>query len=144
MLLTFLALSILGPLVQYSFARDRPNLALQDIGKFILQPLSLPSFPSGHSFGVAGLATVLWFSLDEKKLVSLLTLDSAFVCFSRVYVGAHYPMDVIAGVFFGVAVGAGIMAFQRKFDKVFRRLDIHWRTKLIKYVEEAEEKIESK
>jgi undecaprenyl-diphosphatase len=140
MFLTFIALSILGPLVQSLLFRDRPDVTLKDVGQFILPPLSLSSFPSGHAYGVAGLTTVLWLSLqkDDRKLLYLLTVDAAFVCFSRVYVGAHYPMDVVAGVFFGIAVASGIMIFQTKLDGIFARLEVHWRKKLVSYVEVEE------
>lgn len=143
MLLTFIALVTLGPLVQASFFRARPYVTLKDTGQFLLPPITLSSFPSGHSYGVAGLTAVLWFKLrNEKKFVYLLTVEAALVCISRVYVGAHYPMDVIAGVFFGVGVAAGVVAFQFKLDSVFRRLDVHWRRNLIRYVEQTEQDVD--
>lgn len=65
---------------------------------------SSPSFPSGHSASAAAFATAI--ALETPKRVTLPVLGlAASVAFSRVYTGAHYPGDVLAGVFSGVVSG---------------------------------------
>ena len=73
------------------------------------------SFPSGHTQGLATWTTVfalklkkLWFSI----LVAVLIL---LVGFSRLYLGAHYPSDVV----FGIVLGVGIAVLGSiLFDKI--------------------------
>jgi hypothetical protein len=45
------------------------------------------------------------------------------------------------GFFFDIAAASGIMIFQGTLDGIFSRLDMEWSTKLVRYVEEAEQKI---
>jgi undecaprenyl-diphosphatase len=75
-------------------------------------PLSGPSFPSGHCVLVAGVGTVVaailpsvwwWAPLAAMVLVAL----------GRVYVGAHNPLDVTAGVGAGLVLGGLIAVFVR-------------------------------
>lgn len=61
-------------------------------------------FPSDHTafaFGVGGV--VIWW----KRLLGAVTLlSAALVAFARVYVGVHWPADVVAGAAVGLAAGA--------------------------------------
>jgi membrane-associated phospholipid phosphatase len=71
-------------------------------------PSSGPSFPSGHVILVSGVACVVLSSIPEEVVWLPFTL-TALVTIARVYVGAHNPLDVTAGLGTGLLVG-GILA----------------------------------
>jgi undecaprenyl-diphosphatase len=68
------------------------------------------SFPSDHAAGGFALAVVVVLARDRfaRLLGSLLLVLAALLAFSRVYVGAHYPMDVVAGVAIGSAAAVAV------------------------------------
>lgn len=85
-------------------ARNRPILTTS---QSLLPPDTEYSFPSGHATIVAaGAATTLaLFRSNRKTLISIaLTAEAALVCISRVYLGQHYPLDIIGGIILGVGV----------------------------------------
>jgi undecaprenyl-diphosphatase len=63
------------------------------------------SFPSNHASNMFALATVGWLGFRRWRW-ALLVL-AAGVAYSRVYLGVHYPGDVLAGALWGAAVGWG-------------------------------------
>ncbi len=68
-------------------------------------PLAGASFPSGHAVVAGALAWVLAPYLGTRGRVVVFSL-AASVCVSRVYLGAHNPLDVVAGFAVGTAIGA--------------------------------------
>ena len=64
------------------------------------------SFPSGHTATIVALMAALWWLWPEHLLFYIIV--AAIVAGSRVAVGAHYPSDVIAGAFIGVAATRGV------------------------------------
>jgi undecaprenyl-diphosphatase len=88
--------------VKVVFGRRRPAAVDSTLGGHIPLPRS-HSFPSSHaSMGMAGLLTM--GSLYPAWLPALALLTAA-LCFSRVYMGVHYLLDVLAGVALGSVLG---------------------------------------
>ncbi|MCC2649461.1 MAG: rane-associated phospholipid phosphatase [Nitrososphaeraceae archaeon] len=102
-----LAMLVLIPVVNAAkeiVARPRPAIIYQT--DFLIAADSKYAFPSGHATIVsAGAAVVLMLYRDSARKLAIslsLTIEAALVCFSRVYVGGHYPLDVFGGIFLGV------------------------------------------
>jgi undecaprenyl-diphosphatase len=64
------------------------------------------SFPSGHAASSFACATILTFFVP--RAAPLLFLLAAAIAWSRVYVGVHYPLDVLGGAVLGVLVAIAL------------------------------------
>jgi len=72
-------------------------------------PAAGASFPSGHVIQAAGVACIVMTStavLGPLGAASIAVLVGVVVAFGRVYVGAHNPLDVTAGLGMGLLVGS--------------------------------------
>jgi undecaprenyl-diphosphatase len=85
--------------------RPRPPLRYTEPKTLVAVPHDA-SFPSGHAATSFAAATMLSFSFP--RLAPLLYLLAAAVAFSRVYVGVHYPLDVLGGALLGVLVATAL------------------------------------
>ena len=91
--------------------RTRPYDLLPDLTILVDKP-SDTSFPSGHASLTATLAVALLLSLSlimSKKLARGIGIGAICIAlivgFSRLYLGVHFPSDVIAGLILGVVYG---------------------------------------
>ena len=100
-------------------ARARPYVTLPEIVP--LGHLSKDfSFPSGHSAASLAAAWAIFRTAQKKYGVPAMIL-AVLIALSRLYVGVHYPTDVIAGVLIGIAVGElGVRAGRAIWKKARR------------------------
>lgn len=95
------ALLINQPLA-HAINRLRPYLAHPAHAHLLIARSHDPSFPSDHATGGFALAVGLW--LYDRTLGTVLLVAAAVVSFARVYVGTHYPGDIVAGALMGGGV----------------------------------------
>lgn len=80
--------------------RPRPFVTFTDLQIIISTPSEF-SFPSGHTSSSFAAAAVFYRHLPKKLGLPSVIL-AGLIGFSRLYVGVHYPTDVIAGVIMGI------------------------------------------
>ena len=92
---------LLARLGQYFFPIDRPFVV--GLGKQWLPHAASPGFPSNHASVVFGFATAVALTAGRWYWASLALAAAVLVAWSRVYLGLHFPSDVLAGALVGAA-----------------------------------------
>lgn len=91
------------------FHSPRPFTVLDHVRQLVV-PTEPNSFPSGHSAASMSVITVLVSEFRSHKIaVIILIAFAVLVAFSRVYVGVHYPLDVIVGATVGIISGVVVL-----------------------------------
>jgi undecaprenyl-diphosphatase len=79
------------------------------------------SFPSTHAtdhFAMAAFLTLLFYK-KWPWIALWATLWAGIICFAQVYVGVHYPLDVIGGAIYGILVGSLFAFIFKKLQPQF-------------------------
>jgi len=102
-----LAADALAGLVKMIVGEKRPN----DTGALITIPHS-HSFPSGHTATAFAGATMLSFFVPRGAPAFYVL--AAAIAYSRLYVGVHYPLDVVGGAIIGAVTALLLLAIARR------------------------------
>lgn len=124
-----------GKVLKKFFDRDRPAF-LQLIEK------TNESFPSGHAtattifYGFIGLVLILAsVQIWKKVVIGFITLVwIGFILFTRIYLGVHFPTDVLAGFLYGIAsvlISIGVyLLVQQPLRQLLRKLHLEDQSKV--------------
>ena len=108
-------------LLKIVIAEPRPFLALPNVDLLVSEN-EIYSFPSGHTASSFAVAVVIGlkykFKLKEKsyRLIYPLLAFAGIIGFSRIYIGVHYPLDVIFGAIIGTICALLILKVE---DNIF-------------------------
>jgi membrane-associated phospholipid phosphatase len=97
--------------MKYAFQRSRPYMVTPGLTK--VSGGSGPSFPSGHTSVAFATATSLTLAFPKWYVAVPAYAWAASVGYSRMYLGVHYPTDVLAGA----VIGAGSAWLMYKANK---------------------------
>ncbi|GAB4300325.1 MAG: phosphatase PAP2 family protein [Marinilabiliales bacterium] len=106
------------------FLRYRPshNLEIKDLvhivnnyhgGKY--------GFISSHAANTFGLASIFSLIYKNRKMTLILFSWAIIVSYSRIYLGVHYPSDIVCGALFGILTGSAIYML---YIKIFNFIKI--------------------
>ncbi|MGE0454391.1 MAG: phosphatase PAP2 family protein [Vicinamibacteria bacterium] len=103
--------------MKYLIARDRPQLWPR------LMEQGGESFPSGHALGSAALFTLVAWEVSQRRpkqravFYAIAVAGSLWLGFGRLYLGVHWPSDVVAGWVLGASIAAGGIALLTRLDE---------------------------
>lgn len=111
LLLNLLAVNVL---IKPMVARLRPWLVVEGLEPLLYSD-DQHSFPSGHTSAAFAFATAAFACLDMRWAKVLAVVAAVLMGWSRLYVGVHFPSDVLAGAVIGALCGLLAVWLYRKF-----------------------------
>jgi len=108
-----LARFVIVEIVRWIWQRPRPFIEINNVN-LLLKHNASPSFPSGHSAFFFAISTIVYFY--NKKAGILFLIGSFLICLARIFVGVHWPSDVLAGAVVGIFSGWLVYEVSKKFQ----------------------------
>lgn len=99
----FLSRIIIAEPIKILVHRARPYIVLETAKKIITGDTDFKSFPSGHAAIIFAIATAVYFF--NKKLGIWFFVGAILIGISRIFVGVHWPTDILGGAVIGIVSG---------------------------------------
>ena len=101
-------------LISLFYTHNRPFM--DNLGTILIHHKPDTSFPSDHT---TFLFAIAWsFMLFRVRFWSLFLILALLGGITRVYVGVHYPFDILGGIFIGLVGASIIYIFRQKLEKL--------------------------
>lgn len=103
---------IIKPIIVAFVYRLRPPEVLSELQPLVSlwdNPENLASFPSGHAITFFALATAIY--CFDRRWGYFFFASALFIGLARIFVGVHWPTDVVGGALMGILIGWGISRF---------------------------------
>lgn len=104
LLAMLLGLLCTNVVLKHVVGRTRPWLTVEGLIPLVNEP-DPNSFPSGHTCAAFAAASAWWRTLPWRWMKITAVAMAAVMAFSRLYVGVHFPTDVLAGLAVGLLCG---------------------------------------
>lgn len=105
---------VVATLIRFLWFRPRPFLE-HSVNLLVNYNSNEASFPSGHASFYFALSTVLF--LCNKKIGTIFYIASFLIVLSRVFIGIHWPSDILGGALLGILIGWLGYKISRKYLK---------------------------
>jgi undecaprenyl-diphosphatase len=116
--ISFVGMFAATEILKHFINRLRPFIYDQSITYLGVSAPDGFSFPSGHTTISFFLAFVVAHKFKDSKLIVFSAyVFASLVAFSRLYLGAHYPMDLLGGMFLGLIFGHVAVSIDKKLLK---------------------------
>ncbi|MGC8896707.1 MAG: phosphatase PAP2 family protein [Bacteroidota bacterium] len=102
--------------------RERPYISLQNVHVSHVESGGSYSFPSGHSTFAFAIATAISLRYPKPLVIASVYTWAGLVAYGRVYLGLHYPGDVLGGALVGSASALTLKFFSKEFDQLDRKI----------------------
>ena len=103
---TALTTNLITSAIKLAVERERPPATVLDPEPLVGVPTT-SSFPSGHASTSFACAYVI--ARLAPRLTAVVYLLAALIAVSRVYVGVHFPLDILAGAVLGTIVAIALL-----------------------------------
>jgi len=105
--------------------RPNNNIAINTFIRIVKDPSSY-SFFSGHSSSSFSITTLIVLFLRKKVKWSWVFYTWPLLfAYSRIYVGVHYPLDILVGTLVGISSGILFYKIYNRFIKPYTALNRH-------------------
>ena len=102
---------VVTEIIRFFYHHPRPFLVLNE-AKQLIFGINSYSFPSGHAISYFSVAIAVF--LFNKKLGALSLVLATLISLGRIYVGVHWPSDIIGGVVLAIPAAMGTTVLIKK------------------------------